>query len=123
MYLFLILIMAGISVVNFEDYPVIAKLILGGERQSVIAEKFGVGQGMVSQVWAGFRDRVYRLYAEERLLKREVAERGRPLPAPRVDPASALMFGGVSAKFLFEAFGHYMTDYILLFIRLNASIA
>ena len=34
---------------------------MGGERQSVIAEKFGVGQGRVSPVWAGFRSRVYRL--------------------------------------------------------------
>jgi len=40
-----------ISVVNFEDYPVIVRLILGGERQSVIAERFGVSQGRISQVW------------------------------------------------------------------------
>jgi len=26
--------------------------------KQVIAERFGVGQGRVSQVWAGFRDRV-----------------------------------------------------------------
>ena len=58
-----------------EDYPVIARLILGGEKQAVIAEKFGVSQGRVSQVWAAFRDKVFRLYTEERLLKREVAEK------------------------------------------------
>ena len=58
-----------------EDYTAIVRLILGGERQSVIAKKFGVSQGRISQVWAEFRDRVYRLYTEERLLKREVAEK------------------------------------------------
>ena len=44
-----------------EDYTAIVRLILGGERQSVIAERFKVSQGRISQVWAGFRDRVYRL--------------------------------------------------------------
>jgi transcriptional regulator with XRE-family HTH domain len=58
-----------------EDYPVIARLILSGEKQSSIAERFGVSQGRISQVWAEFRDRVYKFYTEERLLKREVAEK------------------------------------------------
>jgi len=58
-----------------EDYPAIARLILGGEKQADVAEKFGVSQGRISQVWAEFRDKVYKLYTEERLLKREVAEK------------------------------------------------
>jgi len=58
-----------------EDYVVIARLVLGGEKQTIIAEKFGVSQGRISQIWAEFRDKVHKLYTEERLLKREVAER------------------------------------------------
>jgi len=58
-----------------EDYPAIARLISGGEKQSVIAEKFGVSQGRISQVWAEFRDKVYNLYTKEKLLKFEVAEK------------------------------------------------
>jgi len=58
-----------------EDHPVIARLILGGEKQSSIAKRFGVSQGRISQVWAEFRDKVYKLYTKEKLLKREVAEK------------------------------------------------
>jgi len=58
-----------------EDYLVIARLILGGEKQSAIAKRFGVSQGRISQVWNEFRDEVYGLYVKKRLLKREVAEK------------------------------------------------
>lgn len=58
-----------------DDYPVIARLFLGGEKQAEIAEKFQVSQGRISQVWAEMRDKVYKAYTEEKLLKREVAER------------------------------------------------
>jgi len=37
-----------------EDYPAIGRLILGGEKQRDVAEKFGVSQGRISQVWAEF---------------------------------------------------------------------
>jgi hypothetical protein len=57
------------------DKLAVARLILGGEKQEDVAEKFGVSQGRISQIWAVMRDSVYKLYTEERLLKREVAER------------------------------------------------
>lgn len=59
---------------KFEDYPTIAKLILGGEKQRDIADKFGVTQGRISQIWAEFRDEIYKCYTEKKLLKRQVAE-------------------------------------------------
>jgi len=58
-----------------EDYSAIARLILGGEKQKDVAEKFGVSQGRISQVWAEFRDKAYNLYTKEKLLKSEVAEK------------------------------------------------
>uniref|UniRef100_A0A6M3M3Z8 Putative methyltransferase n=1 Tax=viral metagenome TaxID=1070528 RepID=A0A6M3M3Z8_9ZZZZ len=57
-----------------EDIPIIARLLLGGETQEQVAETFGVTQPRISQVWSSFRDNVKKLYAEDRLLKREVAE-------------------------------------------------
>ena len=63
------------SVLKPEDYPAIAKLILGGEKQEDIAERFGVSQVRISQIWSEIRDSVYKLYTEEKLLKREVAEK------------------------------------------------
>jgi len=57
-----------------EDIPVIARLLLGEETQEHVAETFGVTQGRISQVWSSFRDKVKKLYSEDRLLKREVAE-------------------------------------------------
>ena len=61
--------------VTEEDKLAIAKLMIRGETQENAAKVFGVSQATISRVWAEFRDRVYRLYTEERLLKREVAER------------------------------------------------
>ena len=61
--------------VTEEDKLAIAKLMIRGETQENAAKVFGVSQATISRVWAEFRDRVYRLYTEERLLKREVAEK------------------------------------------------
>lgn len=58
-----------------EDWVTIAKLILASETQETIAESFHVAQSTISEGWSKFRDRVYKLYTEEKLLKKEVAEK------------------------------------------------
>ncbi|MHA1711539.1 MAG: hypothetical protein ACTSUS_05695, partial [Candidatus Freyarchaeota archaeon] len=61
--------------VTEEDKLAIAKLMIRGETQENAAKVFGVSQATISRIWAEFRDRVYKFYTEERLLKREVAEK------------------------------------------------
>ena len=58
-----------------KDQTVITRLALSGEKQEDIAKKFKVSQGRISQVWSQARDEVHKLYTEERLLKKEVAEK------------------------------------------------
>jgi len=58
-----------------EDWVRIARLILAGENQEKVAKNFGVAQSTISEGWSKFRDRVHKLYTEEKLLKREVAEK------------------------------------------------
>ena len=48
---------------------------MAGETQENIAKIFGVAQSTLSEGWSKFRDRVHKLYVEERLLKHEVAEK------------------------------------------------
>jgi transcriptional regulator len=57
-----------------EKQVALVRLILKGEKQEVIAEKFDVTQGYVSQVKTKFFDGTLKAYRDEKLLKREVAE-------------------------------------------------
>jgi len=58
-----------------EKQVALVRLILKGEKQEAIAEKFDVTQGYVSQVKTKFYDGALKAYRDEKLLKREVAER------------------------------------------------
>lgn len=58
-----------------ERQVALVRLILKGEKQEAIAEKFDVTQGYVSQVKTKFYDGALKAYRDEKLLKREVAER------------------------------------------------
>ena len=58
-----------------EKQVALVRLILKGEKQEAIAEKFDVTQGYVSQVKTKFYDGALKAYRDKKLLKREVAER------------------------------------------------
>ena len=58
-----------------KDYPPIARLILGGETHEEVSKTFDAGRSTITEIWSKFRDKVHKLYTEERLLKREVAEK------------------------------------------------
>jgi len=55
--------------------PTVARLIINGEKQENIASKFGVSQSTISDKWGKFRDKIYSQYVEEKLLKKEIAEK------------------------------------------------
>ena len=62
-----------------EDYPVIARLILGGEKQADIAKKFDVSQGRISQVWAEFRDKIHLLLILYSGIERHYSDKSQPV--------------------------------------------
>lgn len=57
-----------------SDYPTIVRLILGGENQQQIAERFNVDQSRISQVWSNIRDSIHKEYTEGKQLKRDLAK-------------------------------------------------
>lgn len=58
-----------------KDYPTIARLILGGETQQQIADRFNVDQSRISQIWSIIRDQIHKEYTEDQQLKRELAKK------------------------------------------------